>query len=269
MLVPMLRRVVPQSLKRRLKLAQRALADRRSGVARRFASAPPSGNFEHSLTLSQPILNATDEESRRNKIHNIEVAAASIETVQIEPGEVFSFWRLVGEPSQKNNFKRGINIIRGEVIEDFGGGLCQLSGIVYHVSLMAGLSVLERSNHSVDLYHDTERYTPLGADCAVFYGYKDLRLKNDHAHPVRFRFAVNDETLTCYIESPEHIKETELSFEILRDDDDGSDVITRGCGRKLAHSSYKKGVAATTQAAEPSPQTNAHFDAGPVHLARH
>ena len=239
----MIRRIVPQSLKRRLKLAQRALADRRSGVARRFASRPPSGDFEHHLSLSQPLLNATNEESRLNKIHNIKVAAAAIETVQIEPGEVLSFWQLVGEPSHRNNFKRGINIIRGKVIEDFGGGLCQLSGIIYHVSLMAGLSVLERTNHSVDLYHDTERYTPLGADCAVFYGYKDLRLRNDHGHPVRFRFAVDDETLTCFIESPERLEGITLSFDILRDDEEGADVVTRGGGRKLAESSYKKGAA--------------------------
>ena len=266
---PMIRRIVPQSLKRRLKLVQRALADRRSGVARRFASRPPSGDFEHHLSLSQPILNATDEESRRNKIHNIKVAAAAIETVQIEPGEVFSFWQLVGEPSHRNNFKRGINIIRGKVIEDFGGGLCQLSGIVYHVSLMAGLSVLERANHSVDLYHDTERYTPLGADCAVFYGYKDLRLQNDLSHPVRFRLAVSDETLTCFVESPERLEEITLSFDILRDDEDGADVVTRGGGRKLAESSYKKGAASLAKAAEIDLRSNVHIAAVPAQLERH
>lgn len=246
----MSRRIVPQSVKRRLKLAGRAWADARSGTARRFAKPAPLQRFPHTLCLAQPILNATDEQSRVNKIHNIKVAAASIETVQINPGQIFSFWHIVKAPSQKNNFRRGINIINDKVVEDFGGGLCQLSGIIYHVCLKAGLSILERTNHSVDLYHDQQRYTPLGADCAVFYGYKDLRFRNDHPHPVRFSFQISDRELVCRIESPEPLKEKAIIFQVLHDDESGSVVNTVGDGGTLARSIYKKHPSETSERPE-------------------
>lgn len=240
----MLRLIIPQSVKRHLKLALRTWSDWRSGISGKFARRAPhkcgsSLSFDHKIHLSQPILNATDEQSRLNKIHNIHVAAASIETVNIQPGEVFSFWRVVGSPSRKNKFKPGINIIRGKITEDYGGGLCQLSGIIYHLSLIAGLTILERVNHSVDLYHDQDRYTPLGADCAVFYGYKDLRFRNDHNHAVQFRFEISDDRLVAYLESPEAIEDAEVTFETLWQDDTGTEIVTRKFGKEMTRSRYE------------------------------
>jgi len=234
----MLRRIVPAPVKRQVKLIQRALSDLRSGTRGRFAQGDATQSLEHSLSLSQPILNATSEQSRINKIHNIKLAATSIAAIEIKPGEIFSFWRIAGAPTAKNGFKPGINIINGKVIEDTGGGLCQLSGIIYHLSLIGGLTVLERSNHSVDLYHDGERYTPLGADCAVFYGYKDLRLQNDYDHPIRFRFEMIDERLICYLESAKKIAARPISFETLQDDETGTAVATKTSGQIITHSNY-------------------------------
>ena len=53
-----------------------------------------------------------------------------------------------------------------------------MSGLIYYVSLMAGLEVLERHPHSRDIYDDQTRYAPLGADATVAYGFKDLRVLN-------------------------------------------------------------------------------------------
>ena len=248
----MLRRIVPHGWKLRVRLARRAWSDFRSGAARRFAQKSGRADrarYIHSIALTQPVLNATTEQSRINKIHNIRTASSSIEAVEIRPGEIFSFWRSVGRPSQKNNFKEGINIIGGAVIEDFGGGLCQLSSIIYHVSLMAGLAIVERSNHSVDLYHDRERSTPRGADCAVFYGYKDLRLRNDYDHPVRFRFDVQDRELTCFIESAEALAEKDIRFETILEDAAGFVVVTKDADEIIAESRYQKSKVAP--AAEP------------------
>lgn len=254
----MLRRIVPASLKRQFKIAQRVFSDFKSGTRGRFARQHPGQLLTHSLSLSQPILNATSEQSRINKIYNIKIAAESIETLQINPGEIFSFWHIVGTPSARNNFKPGINIINGQIIEDFGGGLCQLSGIIYHLSLIAGLTVLERSNHSVDLYNDSERYTPLGADCAVFYGYKDLRLQNDHDQPIRFRFEVTDKNLICYLDSAEEIAPRRISFERLQGDQKVTTVATMASGKVIAHSNYQK-PATTAAAPYPPPAAETGF----------
>lgn len=236
----MIRRIIPQTWKLRLKLMRRAWADVQSGARSKFARGAPGQTFPHSITLQQPMLNATTEQSRVNKVHNIKLASFSIEAIEIKPGEIFSFWQTAGEPSQKNNFKKGINIIRGEIVEAYGGGLCQLSSIMYHLSLIAGLTVLERSNHSVDLYHDKERYTPLGADCAVFYGYKDFRFRNDYDQPVRFRFQVTDENLTCHIDSQKVLPEHAIQFETIHEDAGSVTVATKNADQTIAQSHYQK-----------------------------
>jgi vancomycin resistance protein VanW len=47
-------------------------------------------------------------------------------------------------PTSARGFLPGRSLLAGELRPDYGGGLCQLSGLIYNVSLMAGLEVLER-----------------------------------------------------------------------------------------------------------------------------
>ncbi|MDT8341891.1 MAG: VanW family protein [Longimicrobiales bacterium] len=242
----MLRTILPQPVKLALRLARRFLADVRSGHRRRFAGPPEKGPgsdapFVPAVRVTQPVLNATTELSRINKVHNMRIAVASIEEVVVRPGEIFSFYHTVGRPSRAKGFREGINIVNGSVVEDFGGGLCQLSSIIYHASLCAGLQIVERTNHSVDLYHDRPRYTPLGADATVFYGYKDLRIGNDTAHSVRFRFEVGETSLTCIVESVGDLREHDVTFETVHEDERGFRVVSKRGGEPVAVSTYRKG----------------------------
>lgn len=242
----MLRNLLPQPVRLALRLARRRMADVRSGHRRRFARPAPANTaadraFEYSIRLTQPILNATTAQSRINKIHNMKIAAASIEALVIRPGEVFSFYHAVGRPGRRRNFREGINLVNGKVVEDFGGGLCQLSSVIYHASLCAGLEILERWNHSVDLYHDRPRYTPLGADATVFYGYKDLRVLNGTGHPLRLRFDIGDAELTCAVESDGEIRDHSVVFETIHEDEGSFRVVSRRDGEPIAVSNYVKG----------------------------
>ena len=112
-------------------------------------------------------------------MHNLKLAIQSIESVDILPREIFSFWKIVGNPSKRNGFIGSRSIINGQVTNSIGGGLCQLSGLVYYLSLKSGLEILERHNHSMDIYTEETRFTPLGSDATVVYGYKDLKIRNN------------------------------------------------------------------------------------------
>lgn len=118
----------------------------------------------------------------------------------------------VGLPNKKNGFKKGRNIIAGKLQEDYGGGLCQISGMIYHLSLLAGLEILERHNHSMDIYEESERFTPLGADATVVYGYKDLRIINNQTCPIQFKFIVKQDGFIGYLQSAEKILQREIIF---------------------------------------------------------
>jgi vancomycin resistance protein VanW len=130
----------------------------------------------------------------------------------LEPNAIFSFWHLVGNPSEKNGYKKGRNILNGKLSEAIGGGLCQLSGILHHVALFAGLQILERHAHTLDLYKDEERFTPLGTDATIVYGYKDLRFRQTLPFPIFFQFQIKNDALICELWAKERIFVQEIEF---------------------------------------------------------
>ena len=199
-----------RTAKRNIKLMLRSLDDLTKGHSRKFARKTKiKTRFHHSILLQLEIKKGTSFE---NKVHNLKLAAESINEVIIRPGEIFSFWKIVGNPDK--GFKKSRSIINGELSEETGGGLCQVSGAIYFMSLKSGLQVLERYNHSIDIYTDETRYTPLGTDATVVYGYKDLRIKNNYDFQVRFSFDVQDDVLDLHLQSEEKIQERDLNFSI-------------------------------------------------------
>ena len=223
-----IKKLLPRSAKLLAKLAIRYFKDLSNGTLSRFAhSSEINPTFKTTLQVQQPILNSKVLRSKENKVHNIVQGASSIAAVELAPGQVFSFWKALGKPSKKNGYKEGINIIEGKVKEETGGGLCQLATIVYHTALKAGLTVEERYNHSVDLYTTEERYTPLGSDASVFYGYKDLRFVNNLSQPVRFQFNITNDELTCHLLSDSPIQPREIIFETVFEGSTHERVLTK------------------------------------------
>lgn len=153
------------------------------------------------------------------KLANIELGAARLDGVVVAPGEIFSFWTLVGCPSAAAGFAVGRSIRGGLVGGEIGGGLCQVSGIAYEAGLHAGLLVVERHPHSRDLYAEEDRFTPLGLDATVVWPNKDLRLSNPFAVPVQFRFAIRDLTIAASVHAP--IPLDTATLEIRRTDHEG------------------------------------------------
>lgn len=199
---------IPHGWKLQIKLLQRYLHEQKNNYSypKKYA-AEPIGS--HSFTLRQIIKSGA---FHHNKIHNLKVVGNKINNLVIHPGEVFSFWKMIGKPSEKNNFKEGRNLIRNNISSDFGGGICQFSSILYYLSLQSGLKVLERFPHSMDIYREEDRFTPLGADCTVVYGYKDLQIQNSFPFPVQLKCLVNDDELHLSLISPEKVTLNEIEF---------------------------------------------------------
>jgi vancomycin resistance protein VanW len=201
-----LRAIIPNKLKLKFRLFKRYLSDRKINFA--FTSNERI-RFSNLISTVQEIKHGPFFD---NKVHNIKTASHKVETILIKPEEIFSFWKIVGSPSKKNNFRKGRNIIKGKVSEEIGGGLCQLSSIIYITALKANLKIEERHNHSIDIYKEAERFTPLGSDATVVHGYKDLRIKNSFDFPIRFSFSFIENQIICNLESLEKIPENKLDF---------------------------------------------------------
>jgi len=201
-----------------------------TGTRFKFAKNSPAKRetaktWPERITITQSI---NVSEWAENKKHNLRIAFSKFQNVPIYPGEIFSFWHYVGNPTKKAGYKIGINIIKNRLDFDYGGGLCQLSGLLYHLSLTGGLGIVERYPHSTDLYTDETRYTPLGADATTAYGYKDLRLKNTLKVPVCFRTRIEGNRLIGALCSPESLQEYELRFDkVLVDGMEDVDTLRR------------------------------------------
>ncbi|MCC6703126.1 MAG: VanW family protein [Fluviicola sp.] len=195
------------TFKRSIKLTLSWLKDQTSRV--QFASKKKNAfELPFSISISQEI---KPSETFENKVFNLSLATQAINQTIIQPNEVFSFWRIVGNPSK--DYKKSRSIQNGKVSEDIGGGLCQVSGIIYHASILADLEIIERYNHSLDLYTEETRFTPLGLDATVVYGHKDLRVKNKHPFPIYFDLIVDGNILSVQVKSEKALSPKQLFFE--------------------------------------------------------
>ena len=147
-----------------------------------------------------------------NKIHNIDLCITRLQNLVIHPEQVFSFWYLVPQPTRKNGFKSGRNLVNGQISEDIGGGICQVSCGIYINALKSGLEILERHPHSVDIYEEDERFTPLGSDATVVYGYKDLRFKNTLKSPIQICLERHDNKLSTMFKTLSALTDQKLEF---------------------------------------------------------
>ena len=119
---------------------------------------------------------------------------------------------MVKKPSKRDRYNFGRNIIGNKLQEDIGGGLCQVSGIIYHLALLSGMEIIERHNHTIDLYKEDERYTQIGTDATVVFGYKDIRFRNSAKSPISFSFDVNESEFSATILAEQQLPEYKLRF---------------------------------------------------------
>jgi len=203
----------------------------------RFAHHRDDTRCEFKFTLSQPFMPSATLEGKK---HNLSEAASRINNVTILPGETFSFWHVVGNPNNARRFTYGRSLHAGKPVKDYGGGLCQASGIIHHAALIAGLDVMERHNHSVDLYTEATRFAPLGSDATVFFGYKDLRLRNNTGTPIRFRLRIGTDRFYLDVLSEQPLPQRQLQFVTkLRDNGDKIAEVLLSDGTVVSSSIYK------------------------------
>ena len=202
---------IPPSLKVLIRQTIRKGMDIFNGNDQKFAAALSyQNNFYTNIEITQVVKTTP---TTLNKIHNLSLAIKQINNLTIQPGQIFSFWKLVGHPSEKNGYQKSRSIVKGELETAVGGGLCQLSGLIYFLALKAGLTIIERHAHSMDIYTEEERFTPLGSDATVVYGYKDLRIQNCFSYDIALKITLTENTLTACLLAPEKFDIADIEFD--------------------------------------------------------
>ncbi|MED4228408.1 VanW family protein [Neobacillus cucumis] len=121
----------------------------------------------------------TFNSKNRERNHNIYLAAKAINNFVLFPGETFSFNQVVGERTAGKGYLPATVIIKGELSEDFGGGICQVSSTLFNAIDNAGLTVIHRYSHSREV-----SYVPPRRDATVSWNGPDLIFKNEYNQPI-------------------------------------------------------------------------------------
>lgn len=101
-------------------------------------------------------------DSTNNRKYNIRFGAEKINGTILKPGDVFSANETLGTRTRKNGWKNAGAYENGEVVQQAGGGVCQLSSTLYNAALYADMEIVERRNHSMPVH-----YVDRGRDATI------------------------------------------------------------------------------------------------------
>jgi vancomycin resistance protein VanW len=199
----MARRVVPFRVRRELvglRRLPRWIAERNTIAS---YHATPEQNAEYTWLLadhSSPLdrmPGSIPHDLQQGKEANVALAASKLDGLVIAANEVFSYHHAVGRTTRRRGFRKGMELQNGDKTASWGGGLCQVSNSLYWVAVRAGMRIVERHRHGLDLFPDHERTVPFGCGATVVYNYADFRFENPLPQPVSLRARVEDGALVC------------------------------------------------------------------------
>ncbi|SHG78089.1 VanW family protein [Ornithinibacillus halophilus] len=118
----------------------------------------------------------------KERSHNIALSAEAINNYVVLPGKRFSFNEVVGKRTKEKGYMRAPVIVKGELSEDIGGGICQVSSTLFNAVLFNGIEIVERYSHSKEV-----PYVPPGKDATVSWWGPDFVFTNELSHPILIR----------------------------------------------------------------------------------
>lgn len=132
--------------------------------------------------------------SNTNRATNLELSCKAIDGTILLPGDIFSFNGVVGARTKAKGYLMAGAYSNGELIESYGGGVCQTSSTIYNAALYANLEIVERYNHSAVV-----GYVDPGRDATVSYGVRDFKFKNSRTYAIKLKASAKNGILTIEI----------------------------------------------------------------------
>ena len=178
---------------------------------RAVAGAKPGETVSVAATVEQPTVTAKELKAllfrdvlgtykthvggTSNRISNVKKSAAAINGVVLNSGDVFSYNDTVGKRTAERGYLPAPAYVKGETVDEIGGGICQTSSTLYMATLLSDLEIVDRAAH---------RYVPAyitkGMDATVSWGGPEFRFANNTDYPIKIvtHYANNYLTVTIY-----------------------------------------------------------------------
>ncbi|MBR1444044.1 MAG: VanW family protein [Firmicutes bacterium] len=158
------------------------------------------------------------------RVINMTTASKKLNQTVVYPGEVFSTNECFGESTAENGYAKAATIVSGKIVDDYGGGVCQVSTTLYNAVLYAELEVVERQNHSLKV-----GYADYAYDATLAGDYIDFKFKNDTDTPIYIECVMTSSKVICNLYGKEiHDPSRTLKFEnsLIETIEPGEDKVT-------------------------------------------
>lgn len=138
----------------------------------------------------------TTDESNINRMLNLQVACDRFTLYTLSQGDRLDFNKHIGPYSRSVGYMPANALVKGEVVQSYGGGTCQVSSTLYNVILqLPGLEILHRRAHGPA----AAPYLPHGADAAVGNQTQNFIFRSLYDFPVRIDGTAQDGALTIAV----------------------------------------------------------------------
>lgn len=115
----------------------------------------------------------TTTTSNKDRNTNIRLAAEAINGTIIPKGETFSINECTGERTYEKGYRPAGAYVNGVLVEEPGGGVCQVSSTLYNAVIFSGLNTTERYAHSYE-----PSYVNPGEDAMISFPNLDMKFEN-------------------------------------------------------------------------------------------
>lgn len=153
-----------------------------------------TADLEKRLFLDKLATYSTQVRGTANRKDNISLAAEKCDGVILLSGEIFSYNDTVGEQTAETGYKLANATQDGQIVQAYGGGICQVSSTIFAAALYANLDIKERWEHEY-----VSSYIDAGIDAAVAWDMLDLKICNNKEYPVRIDVDYAEDILTVDI----------------------------------------------------------------------
>ena len=153
------------------------------------------------FSSSSPLYNKEtgfDMKYQENKVFNLKLVSKKLDGLVINPGETFSFWKAVRYADREVPYRDGLTVINGELTTTSGGGLCQMSNLLFDLFLHSPLQIIERTGHRKKEFPDPGT-SLAGCDAAVSEGWLDLKVENRENTAFQIRITFDDEKIYGFL----------------------------------------------------------------------
>lgn len=125
---------------------------------------------------------------------NLKAGSDMLNGTILMPGEEISVYNSTAPYDEEHGYVQAGTYENGEIVADWGGGICQVSTTLYNAVIFAELEIVERYPHSM-----TVSYVDPSRDAAIAGGIMDFRFKNSYETPIYIFSEIDDENQLRFI----------------------------------------------------------------------